>query len=596
MRHVLRGLMFGLTTWTAMAAASGADAPTTLADRAFEALRANPPICPDHFDFVVLADSAPMSPIYLPEAFHQMVREWNALRPAFVIDCGDLILGGAADGLRPQWDEFERVTAQCKVPFFPVVGNHDVACPESERIYIERIGPLTYAFSYGNSRFIILNSEELDMAQRISDAQTAWLREDLANTKAKNIFLFLHEPFFAMDWDANWGNVAEAIRGYPVKVVFAGHWHYYRYWGERDGVRYVITGGGGSQVRAPEEEGGFEHYLLLRVRDDDVDWAVIRPGAVLPPDVVTQEEVDAVRRLQNAIRSEPVLAPLGEGLDRHVNIHFENPCTQPIASTLRWHVPPGWQVEPLEIAYSAAAGESLRMAVHIRAEGPEAVCFPAPSFITEITPPGAEKPVRIQKEIDLIPVIHSPYAVAPVLLDGDLGEWAHAASIPLTYAYAFDITDAKDLQSQVRLMWDEQHIYIAVETEDDEFHQPYAGDIVWLADNVQLFLDQWEWGLTLTERGPEVFMYKGPGRRSESVNEVVGLAIKRDGRRTVYEAAFPASEVAPLHLQAGNSYRFTIVMNDLDPSRPERPRHWAELTPGAGEARACPMAKVVLMP
>lgn len=592
MQHVVRGWVLGVAAWAVLCSPGAAE---TLAARSFEVLRAQPPICLDHFDFVVLGDSAPMEPIALPEAFHQMIREWNALRPAFVIDNGDLILGGGAEGLGPQWDEFERVVAQCEVPFFPVPGNHDISCAVSEKIYEDRIGPLSYAFSYGNSRFIILNAEELDMAQRISDAQTAWLKQDLAKAKAKNIFLFLHEPFFAMDWDANWGNVAEAIHGYPVRAVFAGHWHYYRYWGERNGVQYIISGGGGSEVRAPEEEGGFEHYLLLRVRGTEVDWSVIRPGAVLPPEIVTQAQVDVARQLQNAMRTEPVEVLWGEGLDRTVKILLENPCAEPIVSTLRWHVPAGWQVAPAESAYAIAPGERLTIAVHVRAEGPEAVRFPAPSLVTELTPPGADKPVRIEKEMDLIPVIHSPYAVAPVLLDGDLGEWAHAAPVPLPYAYAFDIANTEDLKSQVRLMWDEGNVYIAVETEDDEFHQPYSGDIVWLADNVQFFLDQWEWGLSLTEKGPEVFMYKGPGRRSESVNQTARLAIRRDGRRTVYEAALPATEVAPLRLHEGQHYRFTIVMNDLDPSHPERPRHWAELTPGAGEARACPMAKVVLV-
>lgn len=566
---------------------------STLAGRAFEQLRAQPPICADHFDFVVVGDTRSSEPVILPDEFYQMIREWNILQPAFVIDTGDLILGGAVEGLGRQWDAFEDAVRQCAVPFFPVAGNHDVSDTASEALYEQRIGPLIYAFSYGNSRFIVLNTEELGVINRLSEAQLAWLAEDLAQTSAKNIFLFLHQPLFARDWDRCWAEAAAILKGYPVKAVFASHDHLYRYWGERDGVRYVISGGGGAERRTPEEDGGFVHYLLVRVRGAEADWAVIRPGSILSPEVVTQAQIDEKRRIEAAFQPQPIEVPYGEEVNRDFSIEIQNPLAETMRGVLEWEAPPGWRIMPKTRAYEAAPGETVAIGFRLRADNPGSVRFPAPVFTAR--PEAAVVPYTVSKPVDLIPVAQAQYAAGPVQIDGDLREWAGIPMIPLSYAHAFDIADTANLEARIRLMWDEGHLYLAVEVEDDEFYQPYAGDIVWSADNVQIFLDTWEWGLSLTAAGPEVFLYKGPDREYEKVNSAVGLAVSREGRRTIYEAAFPASEVAPLQIQEENAFRLCVVVNDLDPSVPGRPRHWVELTPGWGDIGRGPRTKVVLI-
>jgi hypothetical protein len=569
----------------------------TIAERAFTALRDQPPLCPDAFDFVVVGDNRDELPIVQPEIFKQAIREWNILQPSFVVNVGDLILGGGSEGLATQWDEFDRVVRECRVPFIPVPGNHDVSDAVSEKIYTERTGPLTFAFSFGNSRFIVLNTEEIGAVDRLSPSQLDWLKNELEATQAKNIFIFLHKPYFASDWDKSWAEVAALFPGKPVRAVFAGHLHYYQYWGERDGVHYIITGGGGSPLHAEEEEGGFFHYLWVRVRDTSMDWAVIRTGHILPKDSFTAEGIQEMRRVRESFFTEPLEVPWQAPLDRSFYVHIQNVRDVPLTGKLVWSCPPGWTIEPLESTYTVDPQQRGTLVFTVKA-GVDAVRFPVPTFHTEVPSVNdSAKPLTVTRALDLVPVLTVPMKTANIDVDGDVADWKDVPRYPLPYPHNFDPTNTADLQAWVRFQWSPEGLYLLGEIEDDEFYQPYSGDITWSADNLELFLDDWEWGLSLTPKGEEVFLYTAPGREEETVNHAVHLAVRRAGRSTRYEAFFPASELPPNLTAPNSSCRFSMIANDLDAASPERGRHWLELTPGAGSGRpGFPRVKLVLAP
>ena len=569
----------------------------TVADRALGALQKNPPIAPEVFDFVVTADSRSLAVDKQSETFQRFVPEMNVLRPAFVMDVGDLILGGSAELVPAQWDEFERVTAAIQVPLVPVTGNHDISDAATEKIWKDRVGPLNFSFMYGNSLFIALNSEEVGAVNRISDEQVAWLSGELEKSKARHIFVFLHKPYFAMDWDSNWANVAEALKGFPVRVVFGGDNHLYRYIGKKEGIDYVISAGGGAELRVPEEEGGFHHYCIVRVRGDDVSWVVVKPGAILPADVVTQDRIDEVREARNVlVTTEPIEVRAGETFDRDVTVTVNNPYDAGFDSDMTWEVPAGWTVTPPTLAYSVGVQGQTDLRFRVAAASPDAVRFPVPTLNTPYKSVTFGPPVDVKKRIDLIPVYGVAKAKKAVTVDGKLDDWSGAKPMPLNYGWAYDVAATDDLQATVRVMWDDKTLYLAGEVMDDEFHQPYGGDIVWSADGLQVFMQgPWEWGLTQTKNGPEVFLYKGVGVEGETVNTEVKLAITQEGGKTTYEAAFPKGYWPVEKLAVGQTISFSICANDLDPSKPERARHWAELTPGVGDAvPGSPMAKLVL--
>ena len=109
--------------------------------------------------------------------------------------------------------------------------------------------------------------------------------------------------------------------------------------------------------------------------------------------------------------------------------------------------------------------------------------------------------------------------------------------------------DPADLSGECRAMWDGQNLYLAFDITDNDHCQPYAGDIVWLADAIEFGVDRWAWGVSLTQNGPEVFSYIGEGLSAETVNKDVQLAVRRDSGHTIYEVAIPARLNKPLVLE-----------------------------------------------
>ncbi len=553
-----------------------------------------PPASPEAFDFVVTGDThSNRQLIYQTDIFKGMIREWNLLKPAFAVEVGDLILGGSANNVPPQWDLFEKTIAECRVPYFSAPGNHDISDALSERLWVERMGPTYYAFSYGNTRFIFLDTEEVDALDEISETQFAWLKRELESTRAKNILIFMHQPYFSSYedpgkieevWAKRWKRTADLFRGHPVRAVFAGHEHGYQDFGVRDGVHYVICAGGARFGSDGEPEGRFNHYLLVRVRGEEVSWSVIKPGSVLASDVFTSQRAAELYDIRHRLVScDPVEVPMGQSVDREVTVRVVNPAEKPFSASLTWEVPTGWKVEPLSTNYTAGAKITVELRFHVSALSAAAARFPVPSFKTRYPQTRFGPPINVITELPFVPVAQAIRARGPVHLDGVLDEWQSAKPIALTYVSGFEAGryDPADLSGEGRVMWDEQNLYLAFDITDNDHCQPYAGDIVWLADAIEFGVDHWGWGVSLTQHGPEVFSYFGEGLSAETVNKDVQLAVRRAAGHTIYEAAIPARLNRPLVLQVGSSFRFRVQVADRDNSDA---RHELSLTPGGVEA------------
>ncbi|MEQ9004261.1 MAG: metallophosphoesterase [Pseudomonadales bacterium] len=318
------------------------------------------PVVPEparhEFHFVVLGDSQ----FNDPATFNRMIDDVRHLNPAFVIQVGDMIDGYAEpDEISAQWQRFRSQVAPLgQIPFVPVPGNHDLygperrAEPEIEAIYRGLWGPTYRSFDYRNARFIVLNSDAPGAERRIGEAQLAWLEARLAESTAEHVFVFLHRPPATLD-DA--AALHALLRRFPVRFVFYGHQHHYHYL-QRDGVRYVMTNAAADNVVPYPEVGGYDHFLLVTVRDGDAGFAVVHADAIEPPDSADAEANQVLFALWRGLAPEQV-ALAGAGPQRWtMDLPIANPTGRPLTAYLSCtSADDRWRFEPAALPALALA-------------------------------------------------------------------------------------------------------------------------------------------------------------------------------------------------------------------------------------------------
>ncbi|HNX90483.1 MAG TPA: metallophosphoesterase [Candidatus Omnitrophota bacterium] len=193
----------------------------------------------------------------------------------FIISVGDLTL----DGAKWQFDAFKRIQKMIKWPVVAAIGNHDDLA-----LFKEYMGSAEFTFTNRNSYFIVLENEK----GNLTESQFIWFEDKLKKANGfQNIFVIMHKPPFdpyQQDW-YNMDNMPWAYRfrklcaQYGVKMVFSGHRHMFAEQ-EFDGVKYIVTGGGGMLTEIPDADGGYLHYVRVMVNNDYVTYEVRK---VSPP-------------------------------------------------------------------------------------------------------------------------------------------------------------------------------------------------------------------------------------------------------------------------------------------------------------------------
>ncbi len=224
---------------------------------------------PSSFQFALIGDSRDGDRVY-----SKLLQEILRRGPHFIIHLGDMIPKPG----EKEWQHFFNLSKSITLPFFPVVGNHDVgATLLGEEIYRRQFilpkGKTYYSFPAGDWLFLLLDSEK--GKGRILDDQLGWLKESLETSSYGLRWVFLHRPLFLPPDSFKKGR---AMDKYPderdrlhrlfvnrkVKAVFSGDDHRYDR-SEKDGILYIITGGGGAPLHPFKETGGYFHYVWVRV-------------------------------------------------------------------------------------------------------------------------------------------------------------------------------------------------------------------------------------------------------------------------------------------------------------------------------------------
>jgi len=168
----------------------------------------------------------------------------------FVLHAGDLV--DSPETLL--WDDWFRSFGEMLLaaPFLPVLGNHEVNHPSYYENFVFPPGGGTsnerwWALHWGDVVVVGLDSN----LRRLSDlvAQQEWAIEHLGGPEAHK-FVLLHHPVFSSNpYQAEGHNFDVTLHPlfveYGVDIVLSGHVHGYERI-ERDGVTYLVVGGGGA--------------------------------------------------------------------------------------------------------------------------------------------------------------------------------------------------------------------------------------------------------------------------------------------------------------------------------------------------------------
>jgi len=239
----------------------------------------------------------------------------------FVVSSGDAVLYGPNGRM---WNVsyiplIERLTRDAGLPFFFAPGNHDLtvrppgdpAREQGLRNTLDAMAKLmppegsprrldgyaTFSFGYGNSFFILLDS---NIAR--DEKQLAWVTrqlETLDRRRYKNVFAVFHHPVFSSGQHG--GRTLEIpsavmrelymplFRTHHVRMTITGHDHLLDHFVERYDDRgrtyrmdHIVSAGGGAPTYVYTGEPDLQPYLEANADRHVRVEHLIKPGAAIP--------------------------------------------------------------------------------------------------------------------------------------------------------------------------------------------------------------------------------------------------------------------------------------------------------------------------
>ncbi len=164
----------------------------------------------EHHAFLVLADPQTQNKRET-ELFHaetvpdvQALLKANSGLATFGVGCGDMMFDDLS-----LFPEYERAVTRMGVPFFQVIGNHDLdLLARSNEIasadFFERFGPTYYSFNVGAVHYIVLDDvmwHGSGYIGYVDEAQLEWLEADLKLVeRGRPIVVFTHIPLLSTQY------------------------------------------------------------------------------------------------------------------------------------------------------------------------------------------------------------------------------------------------------------------------------------------------------------------------------------------------------------------------------------------------------------
>jgi len=177
------------------------------------------------------------------------MKRYEARHPAsWLVTLGDNDYLRSPARFRANWQQAFGWARRSGLRVGGVLGNHDYELGRGSyelstlqmpgRYYTRRLGDGVQLFF-------------LD-ANRITARETAWLEQQLSESTATWKIALFHQPPFACGGHAGDRDVVRSwvplFESYGVQLVLSGHDHDYERFAPRNGVTYVVHGGGGQEL------------------------------------------------------------------------------------------------------------------------------------------------------------------------------------------------------------------------------------------------------------------------------------------------------------------------------------------------------------
>jgi 3',5'-cyclic AMP phosphodiesterase CpdA len=238
--------------------------------------------------------------------FDAAVVALEQLNPDFILSVGDLIEGGTEDigQMKSEWSAFTSRMAQLDIPFYPLVGNHDISNIAMRDWWEASVGPRYYHFRQGDYLFLMLDSEDFSAERfaeikqlrneairvykeqgkeaffdteysQLDERKYGSIRKEQSdyfvqlledNNDARWVFVLMHKPLWDSD-TSGFMNLEQALGKFSY-TVFNGHEHSY-YHETRSGNDHVQMGTTGGEF-TPKTRGEYmDHILWVTLRKDE---------------------------------------------------------------------------------------------------------------------------------------------------------------------------------------------------------------------------------------------------------------------------------------------------------------------------------------
>lgn len=238
--------------------------------------RSRPPEAGKPFRFAVVGDAEPgrfwiWRKLYnVPGVFARLMGKVKREPVDFVVQLGDMV----SRGTREQYARFFQTLSGLAPlkPYLTLIGNHDRRRPHGvtdSKLYRALFGPTDYWFERGGYRFVVVDSS----AFRVTPEQLRWLDSALDTPLRKVVFTHM-PPATLSEWTdvpgrKGAGGFKQGAREFTrivaargVERVYMGHIHAFGAL-QKDGMRYVLSGGGGSPLFPSPVRRKFHHYLVI---------------------------------------------------------------------------------------------------------------------------------------------------------------------------------------------------------------------------------------------------------------------------------------------------------------------------------------------